>query len=113
MINHLFISLSISGLKNVYPKHQKALQDILDIIPSHLIPKFVQDSYSDSFIDTTPSVQSNTNSISSSTGQSHSYTQVLPFIRKLEYSQTQEGIEYIIMCCISVLHRYIASVERS
>lgn len=78
-IIYFFTSL-IRSLRVAYPKQKKVLQEILSVLPSK--SSFVREKSCE--VEGTPPV-------SSLLTQSHSYTQVLPFIRKLEYGQTREG----------------------
>lgn len=75
-----FFTSPIRSLRVAYPKQKKVLQEILSVLPSK--SSFVREKSCE--VEGTPPV-------SSLLTQSHSYTQVLPFIRKLEYGQTREG----------------------
>ena len=102
MIMMYFASFSVfissnRSLRDAFPKQKKALQEILNVLPSKSKSSFVREKSLE--IEGTPPV-------SSLLTQSHSYTQILPFLRKLEYGQTQEGmlVEVLVsnMLCIGV-----------
>ncbi|XP_019853906.1 PREDICTED: integrator complex subunit 1-like [Amphimedon queenslandica] len=98
-------SETLESLRDAFPKQKKVLQEILNVLPSKSKGSFVREKSLE--IEGTPPV-------SSLLTQSHSYTQVLPFLRKLEYGQTQEDVLQVLkdledssLRSIDILHHFI------
>jgi integrator complex subunit 1 len=84
---------TLHNMKSMYPKQQKVIDSILSMLPS--AQSLVPDTYSKFSKEISPSTVVHSNLPSSST-PTHSYAQVLPFIKKLESNQPQETVLQVL-----------------